>query len=126
MTVIGCQFNRGGRRGYVLAAPLCWNIGKKQSEWLLIIPEGTEFESSVPALLRWALSPDDPAFLKAAVIHDFLLESGFKRAFADSQWLEAALSEQAPPFKARIAYVGMVARRQLRGLRGEPPEEPFL
>ncbi|KPU83673.1 hypothetical protein JI58_08045 [Marinosulfonomonas sp. PRT-SC04] len=102
---------KGGSRSYVTAQTVFWNIGKKGSGWVLTIPPGREFESSVPKYLHWALSPDDPYFLKAAVIHDTLLESGFRRAFADSQWFEAAMSEHAPALRTWVAYGMMGVRR---------------
>lgn len=106
-----CQ--QGGPRGYQTRDPLQWWIGKKESGWLLNVPSGFPFESSVPRWLWWAFSPDDPYFLKSACIHDYLLENGFRTAFADSQWFEAALSEHAPPLRARVAYFLMRARRFL-------------
>lgn len=106
----------GGSRGYVVTHPLFWQIGKKGSGWVLTVPKGKEFESSVPRLFHWALSPDDPNFLKAAAIHDTLLEAGYRPAFADSQWFEAALSERAPALKAWLAYSGMRGRRFLQWL----------
>lgn len=105
---------RGGSRGYVAARAVKWQIGKKGSGWVLTVPEGKEFESSVPRGLRWLFSPDDPFFLKAAAIHDTLLETGHRFWFSDSQWFEAALSEQAPLRKAIPAYLGMVIRRFIR------------
>lgn len=90
---------------------LVWRIGKKDPQWLLVVPIGKEFESSVQKAFAWALSPDDPYFLKAAAVHDTLLEQGCRRAFADNQWFEAALSDGAPVFKTWIAYSLMRARR---------------
>ena len=83
----------------------------KGSPFILEIPKGREFESSVPRALQWLWSPDDPFYLKAALIHDVLLESGSRTFEADSQWRAAALSEKAPPFKTGIAYAGMIFRR---------------
>jgi hypothetical protein len=119
---------KGGSRGYVTARPLEWRIGKKHSMWLLTVPEGREFESSVPRGLRWLFSPDDPHFLKSACIHDTLLEEGFRQAFSDGQWFEAAMSEHAPPLRVWLAYSAMKGRRFLlwslgRSSVGEPPEE---
>lgn len=102
---------KGGARGYVTTRPLDWWIGKKNSMWLLTVPAGREFESSVPRWLWWLFSPDDPLFLKAACIHDTLLEEGFRQAFADSQWFEAAMSEHAPPLRTWAAYAGICTRR---------------
>lgn len=103
----------GGTRGYVTAQPVEWWIGKKNSGWLLVVPAGREFESSVPRILQWLWSPDDPLFLKAAVIHDMLLEEGYRPAFADSQWFEAALSDHAPRLRTSVAWGGMIIRRAL-------------
>ena len=102
---------KGGARGYVTTRPLDWWIGKKHSMWLLTVPAGREFESSVPRGLRWAFSPDDPLFLKSACIHDMLLEEGYRLAFADSQWFEAALSEGAPQLRVRLAHSAIRTRR---------------
>ena len=98
---------KGGSRGYVTTRPLEWPIGKKESGWRLTVATGREFESSVPELkykkrwlqsllgwfqpFTWLMRPDDPFFLKSACIHDVLLEDGYRVAFADSQWFEAAL-----------------------------------
>lgn len=102
---------RGETRDYITTKRLEWEIGKKHSGWVLIIPEGKEFESSVPKWLHKIWSPDDLHYLKAAVIHDTLLELGFRKAFADSQWFEAALSENAPKIKTAIAYSLIRLRR---------------
>lgn len=108
----------GGSRGYVTVQSIEWWIGKKESGWLFIVPIGTEFESSVPWWLKWLFSPDDPFFLKAAAIHDTLLEDGYRQAFADSQWFEAALSVHAPGLRARGAYAVMRARRLIQWVFG--------
>ena len=102
---------RGGLRRHVTTRPVRWWIGKKNSGWLLEIPAGRPFESSVPRALWWLFSPDDPYFLKAALIHDVLLEDGYRHAFADSQWFEAALSEHAPTLRTWAAYSAMRLRR---------------
>lgn len=96
--------------GYVTTAPILWAIGKKNSGWVLCIPAGFAFESSVPRWLWWAFSPDDPAFLKAACVHDRLLLEGYRRAFADSQWLDAARSEHAPVWRREVAFLLMQVR----------------
>lgn len=102
---------KGGSRGYVLVAPIVWHLGKKDSGHILTIPKGTEFESSVPWVLRWLWSVDDPYFLKAAAIHDFMLENGYFKDSADSEWYQAALCENAPRLKAEFARTGMRLRR---------------
>jgi len=108
------NFTKGGSRGYVLQDRFSWNIGKPNSSLVIHIPKGYEFESSVPVFLRWVLSPDDPLFLKAACIHDYLLENGYSRPFADTQWLDAARSVNAPRFKRETAFVVIRSRSLFR------------
>ena len=105
---------KGGSRGYVTVKEVTWSIGIKNGPYVLTIAPGREFESSVPKFLQWLWSPDDPYFLKSALIHDHLLEEGWRRQSADAQWYEVALSNHAPVWKTRIAYIGMVLRRFTR------------
>lgn len=116
-------FSLGGSRGYVTTRPIDWWIGKNKSGWLLVIPEGREFESSVPLWLRWLWPPADPFYLKAAVIHDVLLEAGFRKAFADSQWFEAALSEHAPALRTWAAF-GLMRSLRFWGWVFHPDQLP--
>ena len=125
-------FEKGGSRGYVSVKDVSWEIGKKKSGWVLTVPAGREFESSVPTLsykntwlqkllgwfqpFHWVLSPDDPRFLKAALIHDVLLESGYTKHFSDSQWLEVNKSQHTPKWNTRLAYLGMVVRRLFKNV----------
>lgn len=101
----------GDSRDYVTVETVVWDLMWKGSPFSLRIPPGREFESSVPRTLQWLWSPADPYFLKAALIHDYLLESGSRGFEADSQWRAAALSEDAPAFKTAVAYLGMIVRR---------------
>ncbi|PIE13834.1 MAG: hypothetical protein CSA70_03715 [Rhodobacterales bacterium] len=102
---------KGGARGYVTTRAVFWSLMWKGSPYVLEIPPGREFESSVPRALRWVWSPDDPQYLKAALIHDTLLESGSRWIEADSQWFAAALSEDAPRVKTALAWSAMILRR---------------
>lgn len=103
-------FTKGGNRAYTVDADFDWPIGKVGSPWVLTVPAGFEFESSVPLLLRWVLSPNDPRFLKAAAIHDYLLEHGYSRPFSDAEWLDAARSVHAPRLKRELAFITIRSR----------------
>jgi hypothetical protein len=109
---------RGGSREYVTVFPIVWFVGKKNSDWRLVIRPGREFESSVPALLRWIISPDDPRFLLAALVHDHLLEAGYRPFFAAGEWYDAALSRGAPRWLALpaafVVAVFTIARRAVK------------
>lgn len=102
---------KGGARGDVTTQTVSWHLMWKGSPYVLDIPPGRAFESAVPRSLHWLWSPDDPFYLKAALIHDVLLESGARGFEADSQWRAAALSNKAPALRAGVAYFGMLMRR---------------
>lgn len=114
---------KGGPRGYVTTAQIDWPIGRKGSRHVETIPAGFEFESSVPRLLQRLWSPDDPAFLLSACVHDWLLEAGYDRDFCDSQWLAAARKSKANCWRAKTARLFMMLRRYLlnddRGINWE-------
>ena len=58
--------------------------------------------------------------MKSACIHGVLLEDGYRVVFADSQWFEAALSEDADPLKSRLAHLAMRMRRFWRWAKSPP------
>ena len=107
---------KGGSRGYVVVRPVTWHIGKKNSGWIFTVEAGREFESSVPWFARWLLSQDDPYFLKAAAIHDKLIEEGYRRPFCDAEWLDAARSVKAPKLKREAGHIAMRMRLFVKGL----------
>lgn len=74
---------------YSLTAPLRWDIGAKGSGWTLTVPEGRDFDISVPWYARWFLSPHDFTVLPAAALHDELLRLGHDAAFASSEFRRA-------------------------------------
>ncbi len=82
----------GTERTYQLEAPLSWEIGAKGSGWILEMPKGMTFDISVPAWLRWLLSPHDRAVLLAAGVHDELLRKGHDAAFASAEFRRAIIA----------------------------------
>lgn len=75
-----------------MTQPMSWEIGKKGSGWILIVPIGYKFDISVPRWLEWLVSPFDRRILLPAAIHDRLLELGFDAAFASSEFRRACRS----------------------------------
>lgn len=104
------SFIRGTTRRWRNADPVTWHIGRAQSGRIITIPPGREFESSVPIWARLILSPDDPRFLLAALIHDVMLEDGiYGRTQAAAEWHDAALAGGAPRRLAALAYIAVAA-----------------
>ena len=89
--IINGLFKKGGSRDYYTVKVINWDVGKKGSGFVITVPKGREFESSVPKILRWVLSPDNPRYLLSAVIHDFLLEENYRPFFVAGEWYDAAI-----------------------------------
>jgi hypothetical protein len=85
----------GGGRGYYTTQEFHWYLGKDNFGVPIVIPVGREFESSVPPLLGWIISPDDPKFLRAALVHDFLLESGHGAWTSAGEWYRLTILDGA-------------------------------
>jgi len=104
-------FERGTVRRWRTTRPIEWDVGRKASGHRVTIPAGTEFESSVPRLLRWWMRPDDPRYLLAALVHDYLLEAGiYGRLQAGADWDDAARAAGAPAAKTNLALMGIMAK----------------
>lgn len=103
---MGLTFRRGVVRRWATTQPIDWHVGRKQSDYIIRIPAGREFESSVPWWGRWFINRDDPQFLLAALIHDVMLEDGiFGPLQAAAEWFDGALAGGAPRWKVVPAYI---------------------
>ena len=95
---------------YKTGSDLVWHIGKKDSDWPLVIPKGTTFNSTVPLPFWWIVSPHHRAWLLAAAVHDELLKN-FDKAFAAGEWFRAARAMAKTDTKSWLvlpAYYGVV------------------
>lgn len=107
------MFARGEQRRWKSLRLVEWHLGAKESGYVFCIPPNQEFESSIPSLLVWLrvyLYPfffwlpdqDDPRLLLAALVHDALLESGWRHTSAAGEWHDAALKGGYRKWKAGI------------------------
>lgn len=103
------MFVRGRTRRWRTTRGVVWHVGRKASGHVVTIPPGREFESSVPWFVpRFILDQDDPRFLLAALIHDYLLEAGvYGRPQAAAEWYDGALAGGAPRWQARMFYLAV-------------------
>lgn len=76
----------GTHRDYLTGSDLSWDVGRKGSGWKLIIKRGFKVNVSAPGFLEWAIDVHNEDLLAAAAIHDWLLEQGFDKAFASSEF----------------------------------------
>lgn len=99
---------KGGARGYVTTRSIEWRPGGKFAPSVVTIPEGFEFESSVPKAATIVISPDDPRFLLSACVHDYFLEVGrYEVLSAAAEWHSAAKKSQAPKAKRFLMFVAV-------------------
>jgi len=90
----------GTRRLYKLTKPLSWDIGRKHSHWTLIVPVGFEVDVSAPRWLEWLIDVHSTDLLAAATVHDLLLEDGFDKAFASSEFRRCLVARGLSGVKA--------------------------
>ncbi len=77
---------------YIATSSTKWDIGKKGSDWSLFLEEGETFDISVPKGLGFIQSRHDRRVLMGAWVHDRLLERGFDKAFASSEFRRACIA----------------------------------
>jgi hypothetical protein len=91
---------------------------------VITVPAGYETDfTSVPLLARWFVSNFDRT-AKAAVLHDWMLDSGYDRKYADNTFRKALMILDVPKWKANILWVAvrmrsLVTRKNARA--GNPP-----
>lgn len=57
---------------YLTTDIVSWEIGRKGSGRWIDVPRGFLFEPSIPFPATTVLDPDNPKYLKAACVHDYL------------------------------------------------------
>lgn len=85
-----------GRPVFKLLEALEYEVGKEGSGFVVVVPAGalTDF-ASVPRFFWW-LFPPSGQYNKAAVIHDDLYRSHWRRVVADAIFLDAMTSLNVP------------------------------
>jgi len=115
-----CGFERGTSRRWRSTQAMPWEVGTKGSGNHITIPAGREFESSVPWWAVWLISRDDPRFLLAALVHDYLLEAGiYGRPQAAAEWFDGAMAGGAPVLRAKLAFVALAAWAVFKNKKGK-------
>ena len=80
---------------YQLAYPLAWHIGTLSGP-LYEVQEGFLFDVSIPWWATWLFSRHDPKFLKAAALHDHMLQAGWSRITAGAEFHNALAADRVP------------------------------
>jgi len=118
------QKKRDGRPLVELLTPFTYEVGAEGSGDVIRVPAGfvTDF-ASVPRAL-WPIEPPLGDAGKAAVLHDYLYETGERsRAEADRIFAEAMKVLEVPAWKRGLIYAAVRAFGA-RGYRTRNPEKP--
>lgn len=91
---------------YKMDQELVWTIGSPTGP-TYSIPQDYVFDISVPWFLRWIYSPHNRAFMKAAALHDHMLESGWDRLTAGAQFHEALRSDGVGRFRRLTMWLAV-------------------
>lgn len=101
-------FEPAGGIKYRTTEPIDWELWEKGSGDWFTVPAGTVFDVSIPLFLRWAFDPHDRRFLKAAALHDTMLESGIDRLRSAAEF-NLALKADGVGMRRRLAMFLAVA-----------------
>ena len=97
-----------GDNDFITDMPIIWEIGRKGSGLRYIVQSGFRFDVSVPKILRWAFNPNDKRFLKAAALHDHMLQSEWSRIESAAVFHEALKADQVERWKRFSMFIAVV------------------
>jgi hypothetical protein len=81
-------FTAAGGIRFRLTEPLTWRVGAIDGP-IIVVDADFVFDVSVPRAFRWLFNPLDRRYLKAAALHDWLLEYGWDRITAGAVFHQA-------------------------------------
>jgi hypothetical protein len=97
------------RRDYwITTEPIIWQIGKLGSGLIYTVPEGFNYNVSVPCWLTWAIDPFDRRFMKAAALHDHMLIAGWDRPTAGAIFHDALKADGVGRVKRFAMFTAVV------------------
>lgn len=96
---------------FVTTKEVVWELGRLGSGVFVVVPVGYYFDVSVPRCLHWLLDPKTPEFLKAACLHDYLLERGWSRTSAAGPFSEALAAEGVARTTRLVMTLSVIAWR---------------
>lgn len=85
-----------------------WEIGRPGSGAWLTVSEKYTFDVSIPALFTFAFDSHEPRFMKAACLHDWMLDQGWDRTTAAGVFNDALRADGVSRVK-RMAMFTAVA-----------------
>lgn len=94
----------GGK--YKLTRSIVWHIGSPTGP-VFVVPVGFVFDVSVPTWLRWLFLTDDPAYFKAAALHDKMLSDGWSRITAGAEFHNALKASGVSAWRRLVMWLAV-------------------
>ena len=105
------EFERDAQTGnpkFVVLLPIIWEFGKKGSNYIFTVPAGFIFDVSIPKIATIFFDPTDIKYLKAAALHDCLLENKYDWVFSAAAFNEALRADRVGFFKRTIMFFSVL------------------
>ena len=109
-------FSPARERWARLEEDLLWEISEKGSGIYIVVPKGFESDGVTVPRAFWSILPPwgHPA-TRAALLHDFLLVSGYERRFAAREFKLAMIATGVNKAFAQTVYLAVRAYDLFRG-----------
>ena len=93
---------------YRVTKPIVWAVGSVETGPTYTVPIGAQFDVSVPLYLRWICNPHNPAYFKAAALHDHFLSIGWDRFTAGAQFHQALMADGVGRFRRAVMALAVL------------------
>lgn len=87
---------------YLSTKPIKWHVGYLGSGLFITVPPGEFFDGTIPWWACPLFSPHNPKYLKAFLLHDYLLKSGWDRLSAGAVFHEALKSDKVSKWERAV------------------------
>lgn len=93
--------------GYRLRDDMEFDIGRPGSGLVYVVPNGFRFDVSIPRAARWFFNPHDYRYLKAAALHDHMLDQEWDAQTAAAIFYRALRASRVPAWRAVLMYLAV-------------------
>lgn len=97
-----------GDKNYVVTEEIKWELLKSGSGFVLRIPVGFMFNFSCPRVLSWLINPNNPKYMLAACVHDYLLLQKVNRGRSSIEFFYALRALGVGTYAATILTAGVM------------------
>jgi hypothetical protein len=92
---------------FITVRAIRWHLGRSGSGWVYTVEAGFRFDVSIPVWAQWAFDPKDERYLKAACLHDHMLENGWSRVTAGAEFHEALRADGVGRIRRKLMWLAV-------------------